>query len=82
MDQLPNQDKGLRIPFTNNLDQDLFTQWFTYSYWERLRLHDVLEDALREYLKDRPNTRRPLPPRQQTILDAKIQKERSRIRKA
>jgi len=75
------EDKPLRIPFTNNLPPAVFREWFTYAYMARLPLQDVLERALTTYLQDKPQAREPLPPEQESILAAKEEAELSRRQK-
>lgn len=75
------EEKPLRIPFTNNLPPAVFREWFTYAYMARLPLQDVLERALTAYLLDKPQAREPLPPEQEAILAAKEAAEVSRRQK-
>jgi hypothetical protein len=75
------EEKPLRIPFTNNLPPAVFREWFTYAYMARLPLQDVLERALTTYLQDKPEAREPLPPEQESILAAKVEAELNRRQK-
>jgi hypothetical protein len=75
------EEKPLRIPFTNNLPPAVFREWFTYAYMARLSLQDVLERALTTYLQDKPQAREPLPPEQEAILAAKEEAELNRRQK-
>jgi hypothetical protein len=75
------EEKPLRIPFTNNLPPAVFREWFTYAYMARLSLQDVLERALTTYLQDKPQAREPLPPEQENILAAKEEAELNRRQK-
>lgn len=75
------EEKPLRIPFTNNLPPAVFREWFTYAYMARLSLQDVLERALTTYLQDKPQAREPLPPEQESILAAKEEAELNRRQK-
>lgn len=75
------EEKPLRIPFTNNLPPAVFREWFTYAYMARLSLQDVLERALTTYLQDKPQARESLPPEQESILAAKEAAELSRRQK-
>jgi hypothetical protein len=75
------EEKPLRIPFTNNLPPAVFREWFTYAYMARLPLQDVLERALTAYLQDKPQARESLPPEQESILAAKEEAELSRRQK-
>ncbi|TVT36907.1 hypothetical protein FNT36_23850 [Hymenobacter setariae] len=77
----PDEEKPLRIPFTNNLPPAVFREWFTYAYMARLPLQDVLERALTTYLHDKPQAREPLPPEQESILAAKEEAELNRRQK-
>jgi hypothetical protein len=75
------EEKPLRIPFTNNLPPAVFREWFTYAYMARLSLQDVLERALTTYLQDKPQARESLPPEQESILAAKEEAELIRRQK-
>lgn len=76
-----DEEKPLRIPFTNNLPPAVFREWFTYAYMARLSLQDVLERALTTYLKDKSQAREPLPPEQEAILAGKEEAELNRRQK-
>lgn len=78
---IEEEEKPLRIPFTNNLPPAVFREWFTYAYMARLPLQDVLERALAAYLQDKAEARAPLPPEQEAILAAKEEAELSRRQK-
>lgn len=79
--EIVEEEKPLRIPFTNNLPPAVFREWFTYAYMARLSLQDVLERALTTYLQDKPQAREPLPPEQESILAAKEEAELNRRQK-
>ena len=77
-EEMQEEEKPLRIPFTNNLPPAVFREWFTYAYMARLPLQDVLERALTAYLSDKAQAREPLPPEQEAILAAKEAAELNR----
>lgn len=79
--EMIEEEKPLRIPFTNNLPPAVFREWFTYAYMARLPLQDVLERALTAYFQDKPQAREPLPPEQESILAAKEEAEFNRRQK-
>lgn len=79
--EVEEEEKPLRIPFTNNLPPAVFREWFTYAYMARLPLQEVLERALTTYLQDKPQAREPLPPEQESILAAKEEAELNRRQK-
>ena len=70
-------ERGFYIPFASNMHQEIYRKWVTYAFWERLKLRDVIADALEAYLKNKPNACRSLPPKQEAILGWKIQRKRA-----
>lgn len=52
-----------RVVFTNQLKPDVYRELRQYEYWAHMELHEVLHEALVAYLADKPEAKKPLPPK-------------------
>ena len=52
-----------RVVFTNQLKPDVYRELRQYEYWAHMELHEVLHEALVAYLADKPEAKRPCPPK-------------------
>lgn len=52
-----------RVIYTNQLEPELYRELRQYGYWAHMQLHEIFHEALVAYLADKPEARKPLPPK-------------------
>lgn len=62
--------KDTILPFSTILRADLYLKAKRVEYWDRLSLREILENALEEYLSNKPSTMTPLPSKEKKKLKA------------
>ena len=62
--------KDTILPFSTILRADLYLKAKRVEYWDRSSLREILENALEQYLADKPSTEIPLPLNERKKLKA------------
>ena len=52
-----------RVVFTNQLKPEVYRELRQYEYWAHMELHEVLHEALVAFFADKPEAKKPLPPK-------------------
>lgn len=56
------------LPFSTSLRADLYLKLKRYEYWGRTSVREILEEALEEHLKRKPDTEKALPAKEANKL--------------
>lgn len=64
-----------RLAFSNQLKPDVYVMLRQYEHHAAIEVQEILDEALRAYLGDKPLAQQPLPPRAAAKLDEKLRKK-------